>query len=181
MGAAPESTDTVVVGRIGRPHGVRGQVTVEVRTDDPDLRFAPGATLLTEPASRGPLTVDAARWHSGTLLLTLVLPDGTVVADREAADELRNTQLLVPVEDLPELDDPDSFYDHQLVGLTAVLPDGSPLGEVTAVRHEGTELLVVRRPQRPELLVPFVTAIVPTVDLAAGRLVVDPPEGLLDL
>ncbi len=175
------SLDTVVVGRIGRPHGVRGLATIEVRTDDPDLRFAPGATLLTEPAARGPLTVEAARWHSGTLLLTLVLPDGTVVADREAADELRNTQLLVPVEDLPELDDPDSFYDHQLVGLAAVLPDGSPLGEVTAVRHEGTELLVVRRPQRPELLVPFVTAIVPTVDLAAGRLVVDPPEGLLDL
>jgi 16S rRNA processing protein RimM len=171
----------VVVGRIGRPHGVRGQVTVEVRTDDPDLRFAPGARLLTEPAARGPLTVDAARWHSGTLLLTLVLPDGTVVADREAADELRNTQLLVPVEDLPELDDPDSFYDHQLVGLAAVLPDGSPLGQVTGVRHEGTELLVVRRPQGPELLVPFVNAIVPTVDLAAGRLVVDPPEGLLDL
>ncbi|WP_041795497.1 ribosome maturation factor RimM [Modestobacter italicus] len=171
----------MVVGRIGRPHGVRGQVTVEVRTDDPDLRFAPGAALLTEPAARGPLTVEAARWHSGTLLLTLVLPDGTVVADREAADELRSTQLLVPVEDLPELDDPDSFYDHQLVGLAAVLPDGTPLGEVTAVRHEGTELLVVRRPQGPELLVPFVTAIVPTVDLAAGRLVVDPPEGLLDL
>ncbi|CCH89802.1 Ribosome maturation factor rimM [Modestobacter italicus] len=156
-------------------------MTVEVRTDDPDLRFAPGAALLTEPAARGPLTVEAARWHSGTLLLTLVLPDGTVVADREAADELRSTQLLVPVEDLPELDDPDSFYDHQLVGLAAVLPDGTPLGEVTAVRHEGTELLVVRRPQGPELLVPFVTAIVPTVDLAAGRLVVDPPEGLLDL
>ena len=171
----------MVVGRIGRPHGVRGQVTVEVRTDDPDLRFAPGATLLTEPADRGPLTVEAARWHSGTLLLTLALPDGTVVADREAADELRNTQLLVPVEDLPELDDPDSFYDHQLVGLAAQLPDGSVLGEVTGVRHDGAELLVVRRPQRPELLVPFVTAIVPTVDLAAGRLVVDPPEGLLDL
>jgi 16S rRNA processing protein RimM len=171
----------VVVGRIGRPHGVRGQVTVEVRTDDPDLRFAPGATLLTEPASRGPLTVAAARWHSGTLLLTLAGPDGTVVADREAADELRNTQLLVPVEELPELDDPDSFYDHQLVGLAAELPDGSPIGEVTGVRHEGTELLVVRRPDRADLLVPFVSAIVPSVDLANGRVVVDPPEGLLDL
>jgi 16S rRNA processing protein RimM len=156
-------------------------VTVEVRTDDPDLRFAPGATLLTDPAARGPLTVAAARWHSGTLLLTLTGPDGEIVGDREAADALRNTQLLVPVEDLPELDDPDAFYDHQLVGLTAVLPDGSPIGEVTGVRHEGTELLVVRRPERPELLVPFVNAIVPTVDLAAGRLVVDPPEGLLDL
>ncbi len=171
----------MVVGRIGRPHGVRGQVTVEVRTDDPDLRFAPGTALLTDPASRGPLTIEAARWHSGTLLLTLALPDGTVVADREAADALRNTQLLVPVDDLPELEDPDSFYDHQLVGLAAVLPDGAPLGEVTAVRHEGTELLVVRRPEGPELLVPFVRAIVPSVDLANGRLVVDPPEGLLEL
>ena len=171
----------MVVGRIGRPHGVRGQVTVEVRTDDPDLRFAPGATLLTDPAARGPLTVDTARWHSGVLLLTFAGPDGVVVADREAADALRNTQLLVPVEDLPELEDPDSFYDHQLVGLAAVLPDGEVIGEVTGVRHEGTELLVVRRPDRPDLLVPFVSAIVPTVDLAGGRVVVDPPEGLLEL
>jgi 16S rRNA processing protein RimM len=171
----------VVVGRIGRPHGVRGQVTVEVRTDDPDLRFAPGTTLLTEPASRGPLTVDTARWHSGTLLLTLAGPDGQVFADREAADTLRNTQLLVPVTDLPALEDPDDFYDHQLVGLAVQLPDGTHLGEVTGVTHLGAELLVVRRPGGGELLVPFVTAIVPTVDVAGGRVVVDPPEGLLDL
>ncbi len=152
-----------------------------MRTDDPDLRFAPGSVLLTEPAPRGPLTVEAARWHSGTLLLTLARTDGTVVADREEADALRNTQLLVPVAELPPLEDPESFYDHQLVGLAAELPDGTPVGTVTAVRHEGTELLVVRRPEGGEVLVPFVTAIVPTVDVAAGRLVVDPPEGLLDL
>jgi 16S rRNA processing protein RimM len=179
--ALPESTDTVVVGRIGRPHGVRGLVTVEVRTDDPDLRFAPGAVLTTEPPERGPLTVVDKRWHSGTLLLQVAGPDGAVYGDRETADELRGTRLLVPVVDLPELEDPDSFYDHQLVGLTARLPDGSPLGEVTAVRHEGTELLVVSRPEAGELLVPFVSAIVPTVDVAAGHLVVDPPEGLLEL
>jgi 16S rRNA processing protein RimM len=171
----------VVVGRIGRPHGVRGQVTVEVRTDDPDLRFAPGTTLLTDPASRGPLTVEAARWHSGTLLLTLAGPDGGVITDREGADALRNTQLLVPVEELPQLEDPDSFYDHQLVGLAVELPDGSPIGEVTGVRHEGTELLVIRRSEGGELLVPFVSAMVPTVDLPNGRLVIDPPEGLLEL
>jgi len=171
----------VVVGRIGRPHGVRGQVTVEVRTDDPDLRFASGAVLLTDPASRGPLTVAGVRWHSGTLLLQLTGPDGALVADREAADALRNTQLLVPVTDLPELADPDDFYDHQLVGLAAELPDGSPLGEVTGVRHEGTDLLVVRRPEGGDLLVPFVAAIVPTVDVPGRRVVVDPPEGLLDL
>ena len=181
MPGTPHDDDTVVVGRIGRPHGVRGLTTVEVRTDDPDLRFAPGTVLRTDPAGRGPLTVVDKRWHSGTLLLQLAGPDGVVLADRESADTLRNTQLLVPVTELPELEDPDSFYDHQLVGLTAQLPDGSVLGEVTAVRHEGTELLVVRRPEAGELLVPFVRAIVPTVDVAAGHLVVDPPEGLLDL
>jgi 16S rRNA processing protein RimM len=173
----PDSSfDTVVVGRIGRPHGVRGEVTVEVRTDDPDLRFVPGAVLATDPASRGPLTVAGVHWHSGTLLLRL---EG--VADRTAAEELRNTELLVAVDELPAIEDPDSFYDHQLVGLTARLADGSVLGEVTAVRHEAQDLLVVRRPEGAEALVPFVTAIVPTVDVAGGFLVVDPPEGLLDL
>jgi 16S rRNA processing protein RimM len=179
--AAPESTDTVVVGRIGRPHGVRGLVTVEVRTDDPDLRFAPGSVLTTEPPGRGPLTVVDKKWHSGTLLLQLAGPDGGAFGDRDSVDTLRNTRLLVPVTDLPDLEDPESFYDHQLVGLTAQLPDGAVLGEVTAVRHDGAELLVVRRPDAGELLVPFVRAIVPTVDVAAGHLVVDPPEGLLEL
>jgi 16S rRNA processing protein RimM len=151
-------------------------VTVEVRTDDPDLRFTPGCVLRTEPASRGPLTVTGRRWHREILLLTL---DG--VDSREAAEELRDTELHVPVADLPELDDPDVFYDHQLIGLAARLADGTALGEVAAVRHEGADLLVVRRPEGGELLVPFVAAIVPTVDVAGGFVVVDPPEGLLDL
>lgn len=179
MSTTPD--DTVVVGRIGRPHGVRGEVTVEVRTDDPDLRFAPGAVLRTEPAARGPLTVTGRRWHREVLLLRVAGPDGVELDSREAAEELRDTELHVPVADLPELDDPDAFYDHQLVGLAARLPDGSALGEVTAVRHEGTELLVVRRTEGGTVLVPFVSAIVPTVDLAGGFVVVDPPEGLLDL
>jgi 16S rRNA processing protein RimM len=170
------STDTVVVGRIGRPHGVRGEVTVEVRSDDPDLRFFPGAVLRTDPAARGPLTVAGKRWHREILLLTI---EG--VDSREAAEALRNTELLVEVADLPELEDPDSFYDHQLVGLSARLTDESVLGEVVAVRHEGADLLVVRRTDGGEALIPFVSAIVPTVDLAGGFLVVDPPEGLLEL
>jgi 16S rRNA processing protein RimM len=175
------SPDTVVVGRIGRPHGVRGLATVEVRTDDPDLRFATGQVLLTDPPSRGPLTVVDKRWHSGTLLLQLADASGEVYGAREAVDALRNTLLLVPVSELPEIEDPDSFYDHQLVGLTARLPDGTVLGDVTAVRHEAQDLLVVRRPEGGEALIPFVSALVPTVDLAGGFLVVDPPEGLLDL
>jgi 16S rRNA processing protein RimM len=168
----------VVVARIGRPHGVRGEVTVEVRTDDPDLRFVPGAVLCTEPAERGPLTLAGMRWHREVLLLSFA-----GVGSREEAEELRGTELVVPVAELPPLEDPDEFYDHQLVGLAARLPDGTPLGEVVAVRHEGTSLLVVRRPdgERDEVFVPFVAAIVPTVDVAGGFVVVDPPEGLLEL
>ena len=176
-----DPTDTVVVGRIGRPHGVRGLATVEVRTDDPDLRFAPGTQLRTDPAERGPLTVVDKRWHSGTLLLQLAAPSGEVYESRETVDSLRNTMLLVPVAELPEIEDPDAYYDHQLVGLAARLPDGSVIGEVTGVRHEAQDLLLVRRAEGGEALIPFVAAIVPTVDVAGGYLVVDPPEGLLDL
>ena len=176
-----EPIDTVVVGRLGRPHGVRGLATVEVRTDDPDLRFAPGAVLITDPPERGPLTVVDKRWHSGTLLLQLAAPSGEVYATREAVDELRNTLFLVPVADLPEIEDPDSYYDHQLIGLSVRLPDGTVVGEVTAVHHEAQDLLVVGRPEGGDALVPFVSAIVPTVDLDGGFLVVDPPEGLLEL
>jgi 16S rRNA processing protein RimM len=173
--------DTVVVGRIGRPHGVRGLATVEVRTDDPDLRFAPGTVLRTDPAGRGPLTVVDKRWHSGTLLLQLAAPSGEVFETRETVDALRNTMLLVPVAELPEIEDPDAYYDHQLVGLEARLPDGTVIGTVTVVRHEAQDLLVVRRAEGGEALVPFVAAIVPSVDVDGGFLVVDPPEGLLEL
>jgi 16S rRNA processing protein RimM len=171
-----EPIDTVVVGRIGRPHGVRGEVTVEVRTDDPDLRFRPGVVLRTDPPGRGPITISRVHWHGTTLLLGL---EG--IDSREAAEAVRNTELLVEVADLPELDDPDSYYDHQLVGLGARLPDGTVLGEVTAVRHEAQDLLVVRRDGGGDALIPFVSAIVPTVDLDGGFVVVDPPEGLLEL
>ncbi|TFV81076.1 ribosome maturation factor RimM [Blastococcus sp. CT_GayMR20] len=181
MSAPHDPIDTVVVGRIGRPHGVRGDVTVEVRTDDPDLRFVPGAVLRTDPADRGPITITRVHWHGTTLLLGLEGGDGQPIDSREAAEAVRNTELLVDVADLPEIEDPDSFYDHQLVGLAARLPDGSALGEVTAVRHEAQDLLVVRRPGAPDALIPFVSAIVPTVDLAGGFVVVDPPEGLLEL
>ena len=186
MPGPSHDTDTVVVGRIGRPHGVRGLATVEVRTDDPDHRFAPGTVLITDPPRRGPLTVVDKRWHSGTLLLQLAAPSGEVYGTREAVDALRSTLLLVPVAELPPIEDPDSYYDHQLVGLAARLPDGSTVGEVTAVRHEAQDLLVLRlrvggEVVAGEALIPFVSAIVPTVDLDGGFVVVDPPEGLLEL
>ncbi|WP_433326730.1 ribosome maturation factor RimM [Spirillospora sp. CA-294931] len=167
--------DHLVIGRVGRPHGIRGELTIDVRTDDPDLRFAPGTELATDPASSGPLTVQHARWHSGRLLVRF---DG--VDDRGQAEELRGTWLVVDPADILVTDDPDSYHDQQLVGLRAVTVAGEEIGTVAEVRHTGQDLLIISRPGRDEALVPFVAALVPEVDVPGGRLVIDPPEGLLD-
>ncbi|MEV3977142.1 ribosome maturation factor RimM [Nonomuraea sp. NPDC049758] len=164
----------LVVGRIGRPHGVRGEVTVEVRTDDPELRFAEGLAVATDPASAGPLVIESRRWHKGVLLIAF---EG--VRGRDAAEELRGTMLVIDSADVESSDDPDEFHDHQLVGLAVETVSGEPVGEVTDVLHHGQDLLVVRRRGQDDALIPFVKALVPEVDLTGGRLVVDPPEGLL--
>ncbi|HEX3390192.1 MAG TPA: ribosome maturation factor RimM [Streptosporangiaceae bacterium] len=216
----------LVVGRVTRPHGIRGEVSVEVRTDDPDLRFAVGRVMATDPAAAGPLTVESVRWHSGRLLIRF---DG--IADRNQAEELRGVWLTLDSAEVGSTGDPDEFHDHELIGLAVVTTSGEPVGRVTDVRHFGQDLLVIepapagpgpgagpaesgpaesgpeagpvptgpaqagRGPGGPvvaartragqglssELLVPFVAAIVPEVDVAAGRLVIDPPPGLLEL
>ncbi|WP_220451306.1 ribosome maturation factor RimM [Nocardioides dongkuii] len=173
-------TIELVVGRIGKPHGLKGEVTVDVRTDEPERRYAPGAVLRAEPPSGSAsplrsLTVDRARWHQSTLLVTFAeLPD------RNAAEAVRGTVLhaTVPLDQTPE--DPDEFYDHQLVGLAACDVDGRALGEVTALVHGGAQdLLTIRTPDGRDTLVPFVKALVPEVDLAGGRVVVADRPGLV--
>lgn len=165
----------LVVGRIGRAHGVRGEVYVEVRTDDPDSRFAASAVLATEPPGAGPLTVERSRWHSGRLLVTFA-----GVADRAAAEALRGTVLVVESSELPPTGDDDLFHDHELHNLAVVTAAGAAVGTVVDVLHPGQDVLVVRRTDGRDVLVPFVAAIVPRVDIAAGRLVVAAPPGLLD-
>lgn len=165
----------VTVGRIGRAHGIRGEVSVEVRTDSPDLRFVAGAQLTTEPDRAGPLTIQQTRWHSGRLLVRF---DG--IADRSGAEALRGVLVLTDVDADERPTDPDEYFDHQLLGLRAVTAHGDDIGEVTDVLHlPDQDLLVIGR-GGAEVLVPFVTAIVPEVDLSAGRVVIDPPRGLLD-
>ncbi|MDL4818845.1 ribosome maturation factor RimM [Actinomadura opuntiae] len=166
--------DPLVVGRIGRPHGIRGEVTIDVRTDDPGGRFAAGTRIATDPASAGPLTVERARWHSGRLLLRFAGVD-----DRDAAETLRGTWLVVDSGDIPPSADPDEYHDQQLIGLAVVTAGGAEVGEVADILHHGQDLLVVRGPGG-ETLVPFVAALVPEVDVPGGRLVIDPPPGLLD-
>jgi len=167
----------LVVARIGRAHGIRGEVTVEVRTDSPEERFREGAVLhVVPPRGAGglprTLTVASARDHRGVLLLGF---DG--IADRTAAESLRGALLEAEVAD--EATEPDAWYDHQLVGLRVRDPRGSELGEIVSVEHGAQDLLVVRLPGG-ERLVPFVGALVPTVDVAGGFVVVDAPPGLLD-
>jgi 16S rRNA processing protein RimM len=170
------TTLQLVVGRIGRAHGIKGEVTVEVRTDEPELRLGPGAVLATDPSLAGPLTIEAGRVHSGRLLLTF---EG--VADRNAAEALRNTLLIAQVDPQERPQDPEEFYDHQLIDLDVVTRDGTLIGRIAEVSHlPYQDLLVVRRPDGGEVLIPFVADIVPEIDLEDQRAVIDPPPGLLD-
>ena len=128
----------LVVGRITRPHGVRGEVSVEVRTDEPDRRFAVGRVLATDPVAAGPLTVESARWHSGRLLIQFA-----GVTDRNGADDLRGIWLTLDSAEAGPSGDPDEFHDAELIGLAVVTTSGEPVGRVTDVRHFGQDLLVI--------------------------------------
>ncbi|WP_306190345.1 ribosome maturation factor RimM [Streptomyces sp. MK5] len=166
----------LVVARIGRAHGIKGEVTVEVRTDEPELRLAPGAVLATEPASAGPLTIETGRVHSGRLLLRF---EG--VSDRSAAEALRNTLLIAEVDpdELPE--EEDEYYDHQLIDLDVVTEDGETVGRISEISHlPSQDLFIVERPDGTEVMIPFVAEIVTGIDLEEQRAVIAPPPGLID-
>lgn len=181
----------LTVGRVIRPHGIRGEVVVEVRTDEPDQRYALGERLLAGPAGGDPSSdsrevisvasrefrVAAVRRHQDRLIVAF---EG--IADREAAERLRGVVLQVDSATVAAPADPEEFLDHQLIGLAVVDQAGEPVGEVIGIDHAPAgDLLVVRRPDAGSALVPFVAAIVPQVDLANRRVVIDPPAGLLDL
>ena len=184
----------LVVGQIGKPHGIRGEVSVYVRTDEPDERFVAGSVFTTEvprdrrvntgPAPPGAvyrvpehLTLESLRWHQGRVIAQF---EG--VHDRNVAEALRGVLLQVDSAEVPAPEDPDEFHDHQLVGLAVVALDGTELGTVERIDHApASDLIVLDKAAGGTALIPFVTAMVPSVDLAGGRLVVDLPEGLLDL
>ena len=167
----------VVVARIGKAHGLRGEVTVQVLTGAPDERFVPGATFATEPQSAGPLVLRSARDHNGILLLGFERTE-----DRSGAEALRGIKLLADVLTGDGDGDEESWYERDLVGLRAVTLAGVEVGEVTALESRpAQDLLVLRLTDGREALVPFVTAIVPEVDIKGGRVVLDPPPGLIDL
>jgi len=164
----------LTVARIGRPHGLRGEVALDVRTDVPERRFVVGARFVTEPAAAGPLEVVGLRESQGRWYATFAR-----ATDRTAAEGLRGVELLVDADDDPA-DDDDGWYPHELVGLRAEHVDGRVLGELVGLEHlPAHDVLVLREPDGARTLVPFVEAIVPVVDVAGGRVVLDPPGGLL--
>ena len=168
----------LVVGRVVKAHGVTGELVVDVRTDDPETRFAPGTSLRARPkgGTERRFVVDSARSHGGRLLVRL---DG--VADRDSADALRGALFLVDSAELPPIEDPDEFYDHQLEGLRVRTTAGADVGTVAEVLHTAAGELLSVRTEDSEVLVPFVGAIVTSVSLVDQIIEIDPPEGLLDL
>ncbi len=179
----------LTVGRVVKAHGISGEVVVEIRTDDPAARFAPGSTLRAKGSRDGgaqerSYVIAHVREHGGRLLVRLA-----GVADRDAADALRGSLFVIDSDDLPPIDEPDTYYDHQLEGLQVRTTTGHDVGVVAEVLHTAAgELLAVRRGDSGEtgevmgeVLVPFVSAIVTSVSLDDRIVEIDPPEGLLDL
>ena len=176
-------SESTVVARIGKPHGLHGEVTVRLHTDQPERRLAVGAVLDTEAdAGSGvprTLTVRSTRVHRGIWLVAF-----EEVPDRTGAEGLRGTRLVLTGDAAGIADeaDEDTFTEAELVGLAAVSPAGEELGEVVGlVLGAAQDRLVVRLADGREGEVPFVAALVPEVDVAGGRVVLEVPGGLFDL
>ena len=161
----------VVIGRIGRAHGIRGELNVDIRTDEPERRFAPGSSVV---CGKRVLTVAKARHHSGRLVVSF-----KEIPDRTAAEALHGTILEAEVDPLDVPDDPDEFYDHQLVGLEA-RTDDRVVGTVTGIVHGPHQDVLSLAIDGREVLVPFVTEIVPVVDVKGGFVTIIEVAGLLD-
>jgi 16S rRNA processing protein RimM len=168
----PEPVE-VVVGVVGRAHGIRGEVVIDVRTDEPDRRFAVGQILRAEDTTRT-FRVVSSRLHSGRWLLGF-----SELADRSAAEQARGIRLVIDVDPHERPADPEEYFDRQLVGLTVLAAGGATVGRVTGVLHHAEQDLLEVQGDDTRHLIPFVRAIVPEVDLAAGTLRLADVPGLL--
>lgn len=164
------------VARIGKPHGIRGEVTVQVLTDAPGDRFVPGTQFIVEPASAGPLTVISARWNKDILLLAF-----DEIETRNEAETLRGAKLFIETEDIGAEDDDEGWYEHELVGME-VRVGGDVVGKVSGLHTLPVQdLLVVTTDEGKEVLIPFVEQIVPEVNVGEKYVLVTPPPGLFEV
>lgn len=173
-------TENVVVGRVGKPHGLAGDVTVEVRTDEPEVRFAKGrkVRLIDQEDFARDFTITNSKFHSGRLLVRFAH-----VVDREGAEAIRGRIIEVEVPSDEQPQGVEEFYDRHLVGLKVLDTSGLSMGEVIRVDHlPGQDYLIVDHPEiKEEVMVPFTSEFVPTVDLESGLVTVDGPKGLFNL
>ena len=158
------------VGRIGRAHGILGEATIEVRTDEPERRFAIGAVVSTDNPIANQLTISSARVHNGILLLGF---EG--ISDRNGIEKLRNTLMYAEVDINEAGEDEDDYHVQQLIGLRAELEDGTEFGVVTDVLNLPAQDCLAIKTKSGEVLIPFVRQLVPVVDLANKKVVVIPP------
>jgi 16S rRNA processing protein RimM len=164
------------VARIGKPHGIRGEVTVQVLTDAPGDRFVPGTQFVVEPASAGPLTILSARWNKDILLLAF-----EEIETRNEAETVRGAKLFIETEELDEDDDDEGWYEHELVGLDVRVGD-KVVGKVSGLNTLPVQdLLVVTATDGKEILIPFVEQIVPEVNVGGKYILVTPPPGLFEV
>lgn len=177
--AQPPATDQLRVGRLTKPHGLKGAIKIELYTDAPERRFVPGAVFSLQVPTGSP-------WHGKTLELAELkwynshpVAFFKNVADRTVAESLIKAILWIDEDADAASDEEDAWYDHQLVGLR-VLRDGVEVGTVALVDHLPAQDLLHVKTASGEVLVPFVKAIVPSVDLASGTLTVTPPTGLFE-
>lgn len=160
----------VVVAVITRPHGLKGDVALELRTDSPQQRFIAGATFHTSDGRQ--LTLRRGWQHSGRWLVAF-----REVADRTGAEELRGLELRI---DAPASDEEDAWYPHELAGLPVELLTGQKVGEVIGIEHLPVQdALVIREPSGAQTLIPMVRQLIPHIDVAGGLVRIDPPAGLL--
>ena len=172
----PPDEGLVLVGIVARPHGLRGQVVVNPETDFADERFAPGATVLAVIDGRpGPLTVSSLRFHQGRPIVAF---EGRTTI--EAVEPLAGATLWIREADRPALE-PGRFYHSDLVGCRVDTQDGAIVGPVVRVADEGGGPLLVIDVEGDEVLAPLSEAICRSIDIAARRIVIEPPEGLLEL
>lgn len=167
------ATSRVVVGRLGRPHGIRGEVTVEIRTDEPELRFAPGSSVFLSSGKL--INIESIRWHQNLLLVKFA-----GINNRNESETLRGLLVEVEVEDLELPEDENEFYDRQLIGLK-VIEKNTQIGVIDDVLHlPGHDLLSIKLNDGREMLLPFVEEFVPIIDLEDGTISITPPAGLME-
>ena len=165
----------LVVGRLGRPHGVHGEISVEVRTDEPELRFAKGSKLSVKE-SNNQLTVLSSRWHQEKMLVKF-----EEITDRDLANEIKGKTLTIKIDPNSVETKKDQYYEFQLAGLKVIDKNDKTLGQIKEViTNLAQDLLVVETVDKREVLVPFVKQIVTNVDLNKKLVIMDPPTGLFD-